>query len=237
MPEYPQVETTPTRKTIQAACAGPHSDNFPTTLVSCCGAQDSAWQYFDINGTICFVRVEQQHRHSRVPGLSKVSTQSLRDTVQMQRRVQPDFRHLLRLECAPPPDDVKEGQQTCGLTASPNSTRAMMKCCSGFHGENMLLHEDECEVVCASNSVKESFEECLGNSADLLNSLMFCWTRTSTNQTGADNGTDTGSGNGTDTINGNGTNSDKDNGGQQVSPSFAGVVTMLLLMSSVFTYF
>ncbi|KAI4722884.1 hypothetical protein E4T48_00859 [Aureobasidium sp. EXF-10727] len=196
----------------QAACAAPACDNFPMKLAECCGRPHNVLQYFDtrIGPYASCALVDNNDTKAYAAFQSCLADQEVRG---FKCNSQDGFG--VQSGCdygiSEPPINNTDwpNQQTCSLPISINATRAMKKCCSNYgnNGEGLVVFSEGCSIGCTSNSTNGTFNDCIGDNYNNPHGFL-C------------------------TINDGRENPDT-SVGAQASPSLVGVLTVLLLGSSM----
>lgn len=145
----------------QAACAVPACNNFPSTLVDCCGHANV--EYF--NTTIGPYASCALADSTNLEAYQAYQTCLADKEVSFFKCNNPDGLETNRdcgtgISPAPINNTDWPNLQTCTLMASLNATRAMKTCCSNYD-DTFLVFADGCQVGCVSNSTNGTFSDCI----------------------------------------------------------------------------
>ncbi|THX05530.1 hypothetical protein D6D13_07123 [Aureobasidium pullulans] len=147
----------------ERACSVPACNNFPSTLATCCGCEETALDYFnttvgpyvscnlDSSDDKAYQNYQQCLLSNFVTPFKCNDNDGLANSDVCQGGT------------AAPPQEPGKGEQICATQATPNATRAMISCCSNAaaNGTGLIPLDNGCNIACSSESTEGEFLKCL----------------------------------------------------------------------------
>ncbi|KEQ82492.1 hypothetical protein M438DRAFT_277398 [Aureobasidium pullulans EXF-150] len=200
----------------QAACAVPACSNYTSTLATCCGRTDSELQYFNTTiGPYASCALSDGNDPEAYQAFQRCMLLEYVTPFQCNNQDSwtTDGTCLGIQEVPTTLANVTSKQQSCSMITSPNATRAMAQCCNNYNGGEGLFafSQGSCNTGCVSNSTDNEFYDCL---FDFIQKSQFPAIESGVVCT--ENNKD-----------------DREGAGVQTSPSISGILTMLLVGSSI----
>ncbi|TIA72588.1 hypothetical protein D6C76_06891 [Aureobasidium pullulans] len=157
----------------ERACSVPACNNFPSTLATCCGREETALDYF--NTTIgpyvsCNLVSSDNEAYQKYQQclLSNFVTPFKCNEFKCNDNDGLANSDVCQGGTAAPPQDPGKGEQMCATQATPNATRAMISCCSNAaaNGTGLIPLDNGCNIACSSESTEGEFLKCLTDAFD-----------------------------------------------------------------------